>query len=180
MTRKQLSGKRQPASSIVAVAGKAINWLAPMPTAPSRRWGWCIGRTRLCSPVTGAKVIMGLIPCNVIPEEILTDHPNRFRATFIETSISVHSLADSQRMREVLRALDISVGIDVARIETARQVDYVLPATCQFEKAEATFFKVEFPRNGFHLRQPLFPSHPGTLTEAEISAPTARRLQGAE
>ena len=124
--------------------------------------------------------IMGLIPCNVIPEEILTDHPNRFRATFIETSISVHSLADSQRMREALRALDISVGIDVARIETARQVDYVLPATCQFEKAEATFFKVEFPRNGFYLRQPLFPSHPGTLTEAEISAPTARRLQGAE
>jgi anaerobic selenocysteine-containing dehydrogenase len=122
------------------------------------------------SPVTGAKVIMGLIPCNVIPEEILTDHPNRFRAMFIESSNPVHSLADSQRMRQALRALDISVVIDVAMTETARQADYVLPATSQFEKAEATFFNVEFPRNGFHLRQPLFPPRPGTLTEAEIHA----------
>ncbi len=122
------------------------------------------------SPVTGAKVIMGLIPCNVIPEEILTDHPQRFRAMFIESSNPVHSLADSQRMREALRALELSVVIDVAMTETARQADYVLPATSQFEKAEATFFNVEFPRNAFHLRQPLFPPRPGTLTEAEIHA----------
>jgi anaerobic selenocysteine-containing dehydrogenase len=114
------------------------------------------------SPVTGAKVIMGLIPCNVIPEEILTDHPKRFRAMFIESSNPVHSLADSQRMRQALRALDISVVIDVAMTETARQADYVLPAASQFEKAEATFFNMEFPRNGFHLRQPLFAPRPGT------------------
>ncbi|MEO8281333.1 MAG: molybdopterin-dependent oxidoreductase [Ideonella sp.] len=122
------------------------------------------------SPVTGAKVIMGLIPCNVIPEEILTDHPGRFRAMFIESSNPAHSLADSQRMRQALRALDVSVVIDVAMTETARQADYVLPATSQFEKAEATFFNVEFPRNGFHLRQPLFAPRVGTLTEAEMHA----------
>jgi anaerobic selenocysteine-containing dehydrogenase len=122
------------------------------------------------SPVTGAKVIMGLIPCNVIPEEILTDHPDRFRAMFIESSNPVHSLADSKRMRQAVRALDLSIVIDVAMTETARQADYVLPASSQFEKAEATFFNLEFPRNGFHLRQPLFPPRPGTLTEAEIHA----------
>jgi anaerobic selenocysteine-containing dehydrogenase len=122
------------------------------------------------SPVTGAKVIMGLIPCNVIPDEILTDHPDRFRAMFIESSNPVHSLADSPRMRQALRALEFSVVIDVAMTETARQADYVLPASSQFEKAEATFFNLEFPRNGFHLRQPLFPPRPGTLTEAEIHA----------
>jgi anaerobic selenocysteine-containing dehydrogenase len=122
------------------------------------------------SPVTGSKVIMGLIPCNVISEEILTDHPKRFRAMFIESSNPVHSLADSQRMRESLRALECSVVIDVAMTETARQADYVLPASSQFEKAEATFFTVEFPRNGFHLRQPHFAPRPGTLTEAEIHA----------
>jgi anaerobic selenocysteine-containing dehydrogenase len=127
-------------------------------------------RPEAYSPVTGAKVIMGLIPCNVIPEEILTDHPGRFRAMFIESSNPVHSLADSKRMREAVRALDISVVIDVAMTETARQADYVLPASSQFEKAEATFFNLEFPSNGFHLRQPLFPPRPGTLTEAEIHA----------
>ncbi len=130
------------------------------------------GKTRpgANSPVTGAKVIMGLIPCNVIADEILTDHPKRFRAMFIESANPVHSLADSQRMRQALRALDISVVIDVAMTETARQADYVLPATSQFEKAEATFFNLEFPRNGFHLRQPLFAPREGTLTEAEMHA----------
>ncbi len=122
------------------------------------------------SPVTGSKVIMGLIPCNVISEEILTEHPQRFRAMFIESANPVHSLADSQRMRQALRALDLSVVIDVAMTETARQADYVLPAASQFEKAEATFFNIEFPRNAFHLRQPLFAPRAGTLTEAEIHA----------
>ena len=122
------------------------------------------------SPVTNSKVIMGLIPCNVIPDEILTEHPKRFRAMFIESANPVHSLADSQRMRQSLRALECSVVIDVAMTETARQADYVLPASSQFEKAEATFFNLEFPRNGFHLRHPHLPPRPGTLTEAEIHA----------
>ena len=122
------------------------------------------------SPVTGSRVIMGLIPCNVIPEEILTDHPKRFRAMLVESANPVHSLADSQRMREAMRALELSVVIDVAMTETAAQADYVLPASSQFEKAEATFFNLEFPHNGFHLRQPLFEARPGTLPEAEIHA----------
>ena len=122
------------------------------------------------SPVTGAKVIMGLIPCNVIPDEILTDHPRRFRAMLVESANPVHSLADSPRMREAMRALDLSVVIDVAFTETAAQADYVLPASSQFEKAEATFFNLEFPCNAFHLRQPLFEARPGTLPEAEIHA----------
>ena len=111
---------------------------------------------------------MGLIPCNVIPDEILTQHPKRFRAMFIESSNPVHSLADSQKMRESMRALECSVVIDVAMTETALQADYVLPASSQFEKAEATFFNLEFPRNGFRLRHPLFQPRAGTLTEAEI------------
>ncbi len=122
------------------------------------------------SPVVGAKIIIGLIPCNVIPEEILTDHPQRYRAMLVECANPVHSLADSQRMRAALRALELSVVIDVAMTETAREADYVLPACSQFEKPEATFFNLEFPRNGFHLRQPLFEPLPGTLPEAEIHA----------
>ncbi len=120
------------------------------------------------SPVKGHKVIMGLIPCNAIPEEILTDHPKRFRAMIVEAANPVHSLADSQRMRESLRALEFSVVIDVAMTETARQADYVLPAASQFEKAEATFFNLEVRENAFHLRAPLFAPREGTLPEAEI------------
>jgi anaerobic selenocysteine-containing dehydrogenase len=89
---------------------------------------------------------------------------------FIECSNPVHSLADSQRMRQAMRALELSVVVDVAMTETAREADYVLPASSQFEKADATFFNLEFPRNGFHLRHPLFEPLPGTLPEAEIHA----------
>lgn len=127
-------------------------------------------RTEKRSPVVGAKIIIGLIPCNVIPDEILTDHPKRYRAMLIESGNPLHSLADSQRMREALRALELSVVIDVAMTETAREAMYVLPAASQFEKAEATFFNLEFPRNVFHLRRPLFTALPGTLPEAEIHA----------
>ncbi|MGB1580429.1 MAG: molybdopterin-dependent oxidoreductase [Nevskiales bacterium] len=127
-------------------------------------------RPKRVTPVVGAKIIIGLVPCNVIPEEILTDHPKRYRAMIVDSGNPAHSLADSQRMREAMRALDFSVVFDVAMTETARQADYVLPAASQFEKAEATFFNLEFPRNAFHLRQPLFEPLPGTLTEAEINA----------
>ena len=97
------------------------------------------------SPVTGSRVIMGLIPCNVIPEEILTDHPKRFRAMFVESANPVHSLADSQRMREAFRALELSVVIDVAMTETAAQADYVLPASSQFEKSRSHLFQPGIP-----------------------------------
>lgn len=125
-------------------------------------------RPKKQSPVLGSKIIIGLIPCNNIPDEILTDHPNRFRAMIVESGNPVHSLADSQKMRAAMRALDFSVVIDIAMTETAREADYILPAASQFEKYEATFFNLEFPRNGFHLRAPLFEPLPGTLTEPEI------------
>jgi len=52
----------------------------------------------------------------------------------------------------------------------------VLPAASQFEKYEATFFNLEFPRNTFHLRAPLLDPLPGTLPEPEIYARLLRAL----
>ena len=122
------------------------------------------------SPVADAPIISGLVPCNVIAEEILTDHPDRYRAMLVESANPVHSLADSPRMREALAALDFVVVIDVAMTETAQLADYVLPASSQFEKWEATFFNFEFPNNYFHLRRPVLDALPGTLPEPEIHA----------
>jgi anaerobic selenocysteine-containing dehydrogenase len=122
------------------------------------------------SPVTGSRIISGLVPCNVIPDEILTDHPRRFRGMLVESGNPAHSLADTSRMREALSALDLLVVIDVAMTETARLADYVLPVATQFEKAEATFFNFEFPKNYFHLRRPLFEPPDGLFSEAELHA----------
>jgi formate dehydrogenase len=122
------------------------------------------------SPVAGAPIISGLVPCNVVAEEILTDHPLRYRAMLVESANPAHSLADSQRMREALEALDCLVVIDVAMTETARLADYVLPAATQFEKFEATFFNFDFPQNIFHLRHPVVDAPDGVLAEPEIHA----------
>jgi anaerobic selenocysteine-containing dehydrogenase len=122
------------------------------------------------SPVVGARILTGLIPCNVIPDEILTDHPKRYRALFVESGNPAHSLADSQRMRQAIAALDLVLVIDVFLTETARLADYVLPAATQFEKYEATFFNFEFPHNVFHLRRPLLTPPDGPLPEPEIHA----------
>ena len=129
------------------------------------------------TPVTGTPIIGGLVPCNVIAEEILTEHPGRMRAMLIESSNPAHSLADSKRFREALEALELVVAIDVAMTETARHADYVLPAASQFEKWEATFFNLEFPRNTFHLRAPLLEPLAGSLPEPEIYARLLRELE---
>ncbi|HEX2284743.1 MAG TPA: molybdopterin dinucleotide binding domain-containing protein, partial [Mycobacterium sp.] len=131
-----------------------------------------VGRT----PVTGAPIIGGLIPSNVVPQEILTDHPDRFRAMIVESSNPAHSLANSAACRAAFESLDLMVVIDVAMTETARLAHYVLPAASQFEKAEATFFNLEFPHNAFHLRHPLMDPLPGTLPEPEIWARLVRAL----
>ncbi len=127
------------------------------------------GESKL-SPVAGARIISGLVPCNVIPDEILTDHPARYRAMLVESGNPAHSLADSQRMREALDSLELLVVIDVSMTETARLADYVLPAPSQFEKWEATFFNFEFPHNVFQLRRPVIPAPDGPLPEPEIHA----------
>lgn len=129
------------------------------------------------SPVVGARIVSGLVPCNVITEEILTDHPNRYRAMWIESGNPAHSMADSHKWREALRVLDLVVVIDVAMTETAEEADYILPAATQYEKWEATFFNFEFPKNVHHFRAPLFESKGDVLPEPEIHARLVEALE---
>jgi anaerobic selenocysteine-containing dehydrogenase len=150
--------------------GKQGSAYVPVPFVPLAVGKEGSGGAGRRTPVTGARVIGGLTPCNVIPDEILTDHPKRFRALLVESGNPAHSLADSTRMREAIAALDLVVVIDVAMSETARLADYVLPVASQFEKAEATFFNFEFPHNYFHVRKALMPPLPGLFSEAELHA----------
>jgi len=134
------------------------------------------------SPVGGHRIIGGMIPANVIPDEILTDHPKRFRAMLVEAENPAHSIADSARMREALRALEFVVVIDVAMTESAREANYVLPASSQYEKSEATFFgapvyrETEFA-NTFTLRAPILEPMAEALCEGEIHCRLGRALE---
>lgn len=127
-------------------------------------------------PVLGGAVISGLMACNDIAPGINSDHPERSRALFIESANPVHSLADSATFREAMRAVDVSVVIDVFMTETALEADYVLPASTQYEKAEMTFFSAGFPDNTLTLRAPIFEPLAGTLPEAEMHSRLAKAM----
>ena len=128
------------------------------------------GATPPVSPVVGAPIISGLVPSNVVAEEILADHPRRYRAMLVESANPAHSLADTPMVQRALDHLDLLVVIDITMTETARHAHYVLPAASQYEKHEATFFNFDWPRNMFHLRRPLLAPLAGTLPEPEIHA----------
>ena len=132
--------------------------------------------SRRQTPGTGERVIGGMIPAASIPEAVLGEHPDRFRAMLVESSNPVHSLPGSARMREAFAALSFSVVIDVAMTETARCADYVLPALSQYEKWECTFFNLEFPENVFHLRAPVVEPPEGLIGEPEIHRRLVRAL----
>ena len=105
-----------------------------------------------------------LFPPNVLTKEIDSNHPKRLRALWIDSCNPVATWADTYAQIEAYKKLDLMVVVDVAMTESAEQADYVLPASSQFEKFEATFFGENF----FHLRRPLFEPLEGTLSEPEI------------
>jgi anaerobic selenocysteine-containing dehydrogenase len=126
------------------------------------------GPSRQRSAVTGFPFIGNLLPPNILPAEIDADHPDRTRGLVVDSANPIVTMADTKAYRKAFARLDLLVVIDVAMTETARTAHYDLPASSQFEKWEATFFNLEFPKNAFHLRKPLFEPLPGTMAEPEI------------
>lgn len=120
------------------------------------------------SSVTDFPYIGNLLPPNILPEEINNDHADRTRGLIVDSANPMVTMADTKAYRAAFAKLDLLVVIDVAMTETAQMAHYVLPASSQFEKWEATFFNLEFPANAFHLRKPLFAPLEGTLPESEI------------
>lgn len=131
------------------------------------------GRTTM---VTKTREIAKVYPPNVLSLEIDSNHPDRLRALFVDSCNPVLNWADTQAQRKAYKKLDIMVVVDVAMTETAREADYVLPASNQFEKYESAFFSENF----FHLRKPIFEPLEGTLNEPEIYTQLIRAMEGLE
>ncbi len=118
--------------------------------------------------VTGMREISKLFPPNILPAEIDTDHPDRVRALVVDSANPIQTGADTAAYRRAFAKLELLVAIDVAHTETTELADYVLPASSQYEKWEATFFTLGFPTNHFHLRRPILEPAADTLPEPEI------------
>jgi len=142
------------------------SWLQPL-------WGNSPGQK--FSP-TGDEVIGGLLPPNIFPDAVLSDHPDRLRGVWIDSSNPANTAANTEAVERALRSLELCVVVDVAMTETARLAHYVLPASSQYEKTEFTLFNFEFPTNYFHVRAGVVPPLEGTLPEPEIYTRLARAL----
>jgi anaerobic selenocysteine-containing dehydrogenase len=125
---------------------------------------------------TDTEIIAGLLPPNIFPQAILSDHPNRLRGVWIDSSNPANTAANTAEVEKALGTLDLCVVVDVAMTETARLAHYVLPASSQYEKTEFTLFNLEFPTNYFHVRPGVVPPLEGTLPEPEIYTRLARAL----
>ena len=69
------------------------------------------------APSVGAPIISGLVPCNTIPDEILTHAPGAYKAMIIESSNPVHSLADSPKWRRAMAASSASLSMEPVLVE---------------------------------------------------------------
>lgn len=114
--------------------------------------------------------ICGMYPPNILPDEINHDGDDRIRAVWVDSSNPLLTMADTKAYRRAFSKLDLLVVVDVAMTETARMADYVLPASSQFEKGEATGFNAEFPENFFHFRHAITTPLGNSLPEPEIYA----------
>ena len=112
--------------------------------------------------------IMGTFPPNVMPEEIMSEDPQRLRAVLVSGANPLRSYADTTAYEQAFEELDLSVTVDVAMTETARLCDYVLPAKSAYEKWDAAFFAWTYPEIYFQMRAPVVEPEGETLEESEI------------
>jgi anaerobic selenocysteine-containing dehydrogenase len=104
---------------------------------------------------TGFPALMGVFPPNVLPEEIMNDHPERIRAVLCCQSNPLRSYADTTAYEEACKKLDLLVTCELAMTETAALSHYVLPARSGYESWDGTFFAWTFPEIYFQMRRPV-------------------------
>lgn len=105
--------------------------------------------------LTNIPAIQGMFPPNVMPEEIMSDHPERLRAVFCAGANPLRSYADTQAYEEAFKQLDLLVTVEMAMSETAALSHYVLPAKSAYESWDSTFFSSTFPKVFFQMRRPV-------------------------
>ncbi len=82
---------------------------------------------------TDIPALNGMFPPNVMPEEIMSDHPERLRAVFTFACNPLRSYADTVAYEEAFRGLDLLVVTEMVMSETAALAHYILPSKSDYE-----------------------------------------------
>src|SRR3954469_4411049 len=78
--------------------------------------------------------VLGQMPAGVMADEIETPGRGQLRALIVSAGNPLLSVPDPPRLRAAFGKLDLLVSIDLFMNETARQADFVLPATTWLER----------------------------------------------
>ncbi len=101
--------------------------------------------------------VCGVFPPSIFPDEVLGDNEDHLRAVIVSACNPLRSYPDTKAYEKAFRAMDLSVCIDVAYNETARECDYVLPCKSYMETYDTVCFNYMFPELYFQMRQPVVP-----------------------
>ncbi len=118
----------------------------------------------------------GSFPPAVMPEEILSDHPERLRAVYVSACNPQRSYPDTTAYEKAFQSLDLLVVNDIVMSETARLAHYVLPCRSFYESWDTTFFPWTYPEIYMQLRRPVVPVPGECLEAAQIHTRLADRL----
>ena len=99
--------------------------------SPPRSWNDIpLGRIRGVGRLAGERLTATLA------DEILTPGEGALRCLFVAGANPMSSLPDTVRMGQAMQALDLLVVIDPHMTATAKQADYILPPTLQYERPD--------------------------------------------
>jgi anaerobic selenocysteine-containing dehydrogenase len=108
---------------------------------PGERWlnkvGAALLRTvysRRRSRIGGFPSVLGSEPAGVMAKEMTTPGRGQIKALLVSAGNPVLSVPNGDELEDAMRALDLTVCIDLYANETAAHCDYVLPAATMYER----------------------------------------------
>lgn len=119
---------------------------------------------------------VGTFPPSVMPEEILSDNPERLRAVYVSACNPLRAYPDTTAYEQAFSKLDLLVVNDIAMSETARFAHYVLPCKTFYESWDTAFFPLTFPEVYLQLRRPIVTPPENCLEASEIFTRVADKL----
>lgn len=118
----------------------------------------------------------GSFPPNVMPEEILSGHPERLRLVYASACNPLRAYPDTTAYEEAFSKLDLLVVNDIVMSETARLAHYVLPCRSFYESWDGTILPYTYPGVFFQLRRPIVDPPDQCLEAAQIHTLLADKL----
>jgi anaerobic selenocysteine-containing dehydrogenase len=91
------------------------------------------------SRIGGFKSVNDALPGGILADEILTPGDRQIKALFVTGGNPLITMANSERLRDAFKKLELLVVLDIQPSETASVATHVLPCTSPFQRPDLPF-----------------------------------------